>query len=358
MFKFLKEKLKGWFRKSEEKAEEVVEKEIKQEVKIEETKKEIEKKSIEAEFEKQEKKPEEPETKPEEKKSLISRIKSKFKFKMSEDYFDEIFSDLEFMLLENNVALEVVEKLKKDLKKELLGLEIKKEQVEEKIKEALKISIESLFVEELDLIKKIKSKKDKPFVILFFGINGSGKTTTIAKIAYLLQKNNLSVVFAAADTFRAASIEQLEKHGNNLKIKTIKSQYNADPASVAFDAIKYAKAHYIDTVLIDTAGRMYTKLDLMKEMDKISRISKADLKIFVGESITGNDATVQAKTFNDTIGIDSIILAKADVDEKSGTVLSVSYVTGKPILYLGTGQKYPDLEIFNKDKIIKQLGLD
>jgi fused signal recognition particle receptor len=162
---------------------------------------------------------------------------------------------------------------------------------------------------------------------------------------------------AASDTFRAASIEQLEEHGKNLGIKVIKSQYKADPASVAFDAISHAKSHKIKVVLIDTAGRMYTKSDLMREMEKISRVSKPDLKIFIAESITGNSATEQAKQFNETIGIDGIILSKADIDEKSGTILSVSYITEKPILFLGTGQEYSDLQKFDKEKIISQLGL-
>ena len=339
MFNFLKEKLQKWFKRAENKVEE---KDKEEKTEIVEKTKELSEKKIPEETEK--------------KKSFFSKIKEKFKFKVTEGYFEEIFSDLELILLENNVSLEVIEKIKQDLKKELTGLEIKKELVAEKIKEALKISLESLFIEKLDLVEKIKAKKGT-FVIVFFGINGSGKTTTIAKIANLLKKNNISVVLAAADTFRAASIEQLEIHGKNLGIKTIKSQYGADPASVAFDAIEHAKAHNINAVLIDTAGRMHTKQNLMKEMEKICRVSKPDLKIFVAESITGNDAIEQAKTFNQAVGIDAIILSKADVDEKGGTAISVSYATGKPILYLGTGQNYEDLEKFDKDRLIKSLGL-
>jgi len=340
MLSKLKEKFKSFFKKSEKKAEE-----LREAKPTERTIRKLEGKTI----------GEKGET--EKKKDILKKIKSKFKFKITEEYFDEIFSDLELVMLENNIALKVVEKIKSDLKAELIGLEIKKEEVEKEIKQALRISIESLFPETFDLIERIKSKKEKPYIILFFGVNGSGKTTTIAKLAYLLKKNNLSCVFAASDTFRAASIEQLEKHGNKLNVKVIKSQYKADPASVAYDAISYAKKNKIEAVLIDTAGRMYTKADLLKEMEKISRVSKPDLKIFVAESITGNDATQQAKTFNESIGIDAIILTKADVDEKGGTMISVSYITGKPILYLGTGQNYEDLEKFNKEKLIKSLGL-
>jgi fused signal recognition particle receptor len=335
MFGKLKEKLKGWFKKSEEQAEQAESEQVAEEV------------------EKTVKPKAEPKTK-EEKKSLIGRIKSRFKFKVTEKYFDEIFSELEMIMLENNIALEVVEKVKTDLKKELLDVEIRKEQVEKELKQALKISLESLFTEELDLIKKIK-QSEGTFVIVFFGINGSGKTTTVAKLANLLQKNNISCVLAAADTFRAASIEQLQKHADKLKMKMIKHDYGADPAAVAFDAIKHAKSNNIKAVLIDTAGRMHTKADLMREMEKIVRVAKPDLKIFIGESITGNDATEQAKKFNESVGIDAIILSKADVDEKGGTAISVSHVTGSPIIYLGTGQEYKDLEPFDKNKIINAL---
>lgn len=277
--------------------------------------------------------------------------------KITEENFNEIFQELEIILLENNVALEVVEKIRDDLSKSLIGTEIKRTEIEQKIMEALKNSILDVLIEPDNLIEKIKSKQDSPFVILFFGINGSGKTTSIAKLASKLKKENLSVIMAAADTFRAASIEQLQTHGNKLGIEVIAKDYGSDPAAVAFDAIQYAKKNHIQVVLIDTAGRMYTKQNLMKEMEKIVRISKPDLKFFVGESITGNDAVEQAKTFNETAGIDGIILSKADVDEKAGTILSVSYITKRPIYYLGVGQGYDDLQDFKKADVLKHLGL-
>jgi fused signal recognition particle receptor len=194
-------------------------------------------------------------------------------------------------------------------------------------------------------------------VILLAGINGSGKTTTIAKIANYLIEHGLSVCLAAADTFRAASIEQLQEHANKLKLQLIKKEYGSDPAAVGFDAINYAKKHKIDIVLIDTAGRMQNRDSLMKEMEKIVRVNKPDMKIFIGESITGNDAIEQAKAFNETIDLTGIILSKADVDEKGGTAISVSFVTKKPIYFLGVGQEYNDLEEFSKDKLIEKLGL-
>lgn len=293
------------------------------------------------------------------KEGFFSRLFRKFKSaKISEDSFEEIFSGLEIILLENNVALEVVEKIRENLATTLIGAEVKKTDIEQKITEALKQSILSILIEPPNLIEKIKSKKEKPFVILFFGINGSGKTTSIAKLAHKLKKSGISVIMAAADTFRAASIEQLETHGKNLNTEVISKEYGADPAAVAFDAIQYAKKNHIQAVLIDTAGRMYTKQNLMKEMEKIVRVSQPDLKIFVGESITGNDATEQAKTFNETAGIDGIILSKADVDEKAGTILSVSHVTNKPIYFLGVGQGYDDLADFKKSDVLKHLGLE
>ena len=414
MFKFLKEKLKGWFKTSEEKLEPVEEKkqvkpvkktakvvekikekpikeekrkrtsnELEEERKVgedliedikkekgtdeikpiprqeeieEELKRVSEDQVLEAEVEKLE--GEEPEIEKEvsekPKKSFFERIGLVKKYKISEETFNDLFDGLETILLENNVALEVVDYLKESLRKDLLDKEVRKEEVDEKIREALRNALNSLFAPEVDLIKAIK-EKEGVFVIVFFGINGSGKTTSIAKIAHLLKQNGISSVFAASDTFRAASIEQLSKHGEKLGIKVVHQHYGADPAAVAYDAIEWAKAHKIKAVLIDTAGRMYTEKSLMKEMEKITRVTKPDMKIFVAESIAGNDAVEQAKAFNETAGIDGIILSKADVDEKGGTSLSVSYVTKKPILFLGMGQEYKDLEAFKKEKLIDSL---
>ena len=295
-----------------------------------------------------------------EEKSFFRRLKSRFSYKISEDDFNNIFENLEMLLLENNVALEVVEDMKKKLSRKLIGNEIKKEDLESEIKRELKSTLDEILIEPDDPLDAVKSKKQsehKPFVILFFGINGTGKTTSIAKIASLLQKNNLSVVLAAADTFRAASIEQIQVHADKLKIPLIKHDYGADPSAVGFDAIKYAEKHKIDVVLIDTAGRMHTKTNLLTEMDKICRVTKPDLKIFVAESIAGNDAVEQAKTFHEMIDIDGSILSKADIDEKGGTIISVSHATHKPIFYLGVGQGMDDLKLFNKQEFIEDLGL-
>jgi len=291
----------------------------------------------------------------ERKPSIFKRLKEKFSYKVSEDDFERLFEDLELLLLENNVALEASDAIKASLKEELVGKEIKKIDLESEIQAALKKSIQNLLLDPDDIPSLVKEKQ--PFVMVFFGINGTGKTTTIAKVADMLKKNKISCVLAAADTFRAASIEQLQEHATNLKLKLIKHDYGADPAAVGFDAVKHAKAHGIQVVLIDTAGRMHTQDNLLSEMEKICRVTDPDLKIFVAESIAGNDAIQQAKSFNETIGIDGSILTKADVDEKGGTAISISHVTKKPILFLGTGQEYKDLEVFNPEKFIKDLGL-
>ena len=324
--------------------------------KTEEKKKEIEhdtKQSQEIE------KPDEKIQPSEENAGFFKSIKEKIiTTRINESQFDKLFENMEMALMENNVALEVIEKIKNDLKKELVERPIKRTRVGEAIQQTLRISIEDLFkISSLDMIEEIKNKKEKPYVIAFFGINGSGKTTSIAKIANMLKGKKISCVLAASDTFRAASIEQLSHHAGKIGVNLIKHNYGSDPAAVAFDAIKHAKAKNIDAVLIDTAGRMHSNSNLIDEMKKIIRVSKPDLKIFVGESITGNDCVEQAKTFNEAVGIDGIILAKADIDEKGGAAISVSYVTKKPILYLGIGQNYSDIEVFNKEKIMKNIGL-
>ncbi len=284
------------------------------------------------------------------KSGFFSRL---FKSELSEEKFEELFQELEMNLLQNNVAYEVVEKIKNELSIRVVGKN------NPRIEKELKEIIEEILIEPLDFISEIKKslKDKKPFVITLVGINGAGKTTAIAKLTHLLQKNKITVCLAAADTYRAASIEQLEVHANRLNVPMIKKEYGSDPASVGFEAIQYAKKHNIDVIIIDTAGRLQNKESLMRELEKIIRVTQPDMKIFTGESTTGNDATEQAKTFNELIDITGIILSKADIDEKGGTMISVGYITKKPILFLGTGQEYKDLEIFNKDKIIKTLGL-
>jgi len=309
---------------------------------------------------KAEKLEQETQEKPQEKKSFFQKFAPN-KIKISEKDFSEYREDLEMLLLENNVAFEVADEIIKKLREKIVGKEVLKKELESEIRDSLREIISEILIEPFDLVKKILSKQDRssdPFVILFFGINGSGKTTSIAKISEFLKKKKLSSVLAAADTFRAASIEQLKEHGSKLGVKVIAHDYGSDPASVGFDAIQYAKKNRIDVVLIDTAGRMHTESNLIREMEKISKVCKPDLKIFIGESITGNDATEQARTFNQNIGVDGIVLSKSDIDEKGGTALSVGFITGKPIIFLGTGQNYKDIEYFDKKKFLDKLGLE
>ncbi len=301
---------------------------------------------------------EEPEAEPiVEKKGFFARMKEAITTKkISETQFEDLFWDIEVVLLENNVAVEVVNKIKDDLKLALVNQPIPRGQVETKILSTLKTTIKELFdVPTINILNE--AKKKKPYVICFVGINGSGKTTTIAKFTHMLQTNGLSVVMAAADTFRAAAIDQLQLHADKLNVRLIKHDYGSDPAAVAFDAIKHAEAAKKDIVLIDTAGRLHSNANLVDEMKKIVRVSKPDCILFIGESITGNDCVEQAKQFNEAVGINGIILSKADIDEKGGAAISVSYVTKKPILYLGTGQEYDDLKPFDANALIESLGL-
>lgn len=279
--------------------------------------------------------------------------------KITSEHFDKIFSALETELLQNNVSTEIAEKLKEKLKADLVETSIKRGQVSEIIRDDLKDVIFSVLsapqkINFLETIEKIKNE-GRPAVLLFVGANGHGKTTTIAKIAHFLKQNNISCVFAASDTFRAASIEQLEVHGNKLGIRIIKQQYGADPAAVAFDAIKHATANKIACVIIDSAGRQHTNANLMDELKKLKRVAKPDLTIFVGESIAGHDVIDQISDYNKTVGIDAIILTKVDVDEKGGAIISAVHSVNKPILFLGVGQEYKDLEVFDAEKFVGKI---
>jgi len=289
----------------------------------------------------------------EEEKGFFGKLLAK---KINDDKFEALFFELEIILLENNVSVEVIDKIKADMKEEIVGKPLKRSKILDIIQDTLAKSIkEVLTIDHIPFDKLIESKT--PYVVCLLGINGSGKTTSIAKLASRLKDQGKTVVLAAADTFRAAAIDQLQEHADNLGLKLIKHDYGSDPAAVAFDAIEHARAKNVDVVLIDTAGRIHSNTNLMNEMKKIIKVSNPDLKIFVGESITGNDCVVQANAFNEAVGIGGIILSKVDIDEKGGAAISVSYVTKAPIFYIGTGQEYKDLEVFNPAKVLESLGL-
>jgi len=285
-------------------------------------------------------------------KSVTKKILEK---KLSEKDLEEILGDLEISLLEADVAFEVSEKIKENLKKELVGKSVKRGRVKQIVLKTFKDTLlEILNLPKLDLVKFIK-ESEKPVLILFLGFNGSGKTTSLAKVGYFLQKKGFSCVFAAGDSFRAASIEQLEEHGKRLGIKVIKHKYGADSAAVIFDAKKHAEAKNIDVVLADTAGRTHVDRNLMEELKKVCRINKPDLKILIIDSLVGNDAVPQAKMFDEAVGVDAVMFTKIDVNEKGGCILSVAYTIKKPILFLGTGQDYKSLKVFNAEEFIKKI---
>ena len=271
---------------------------------------------------------------------------------ISEDILDNILFDLELELLQNNVAQKVVDKIKEDLKEELLGKSVKRTKVEQNIKEAFRNSIKEI-LEKPSIDLKELGKDGEPSLILFMGFNGSGKTTSLAKIAHRL-KDDKKVVLAAGDTYRSAAIDQLEEHGQNLGLKVVKHNYGADGAAVIYDAKEHAKKEGYDIVLGDTAGRSHSDKNLMEELAKVCRVNSPDLKLLVVDALAGNDIVEQAEKYEE-IGFDGIIVTKVDVDKKGGATLSLSYLTGKPILFLGTGQEYGDLEVFDPLKMAEKL---
>jgi len=287
---------------------------------------------------------------------VFEKLKSAFKKiskkTISEKNLESIFHEFKIELVRNDVAYKTAEDICTVLKdEELLGKEVGrltriKSLTTDMMKQAIiKILSNSEPINLLEFVKK-KNEGGNPAILVMLGVNGTGKTTTLAKLTHYFQKNKLSVVLAAGDTFRAGSIEQLQKHAEKLKVKLIKHEYGSDAASVAFDAVSHAEAKKINVVMIDTAGRMETNKNLMEEMKKIIRVAEPDLKIFIANLLVGNDAHMQAETFNNEIGIDASILNMADADIKGGATLSVANITGKPILFLGNGQSYDDLMQF------------
>ena len=278
---------------------------------------------------------------------------------LKEKDIDEVLFELEIALLESDVATEVIDSIKDDLKKQLIGSTVNKDKIAETVKQELRKSISNMFNDAgtVDILSNIQKKKEKgePYIISFMGINGTGKTTTIAKFANLLRENKYSVVIAAADTYRAGAIEQISEHGKRLNVKVIAQNYGSDPAAVARDAVLYAKSHKIDCILIDTAGRMQTSKNLMDQISKINKVVNPDLKLFVGDSLAGNDTVSQAREFYNYTKFDGAILTKSDADARGGAAISIVKVTSSPILYLGVGQEYKDLKSFDKDVFLETL---
>lgn len=278
---------------------------------------------------------------------------------ISEKHLEDILWELEMGLLEGDVAMEVASAVVDSVKDDLVGRKIKRSNdITEYTYNALRNAVaEIIDIPGKSMTEMIEAKKaqGEPLVVMFVGINGTGKTTTIGKLANYYLKKGYTPVIAAADTFRAGAIEQVNYHADNVGVKLIKHQKGSDPAAVAFDAVEHAKAQGKELVLIDTAGRMQTNTNLMDEMKKIKRVAKPDLVVFVGDALTGNDATQQASKFNEAIDIDGVILTKADADSKGGASLSIGYVIKKPILFLGMGQGYDDIREYDADWMLNQL---
>ncbi len=273
-----------------------------------------------------------------------------------EKHLENVLWEMELALMESDVAVEALEEMKAIIKKRLVGLRVEnRAAITPTIEKALKASLVELLSKTTFDPQTLLEKRDRPLVIAFVGVNGTGKTTTIAKIVDWLQQNGKSVVMAASDTFRAGAIEQLEVHAERLGCKFIKHQAGGDPAAVAFDAVEHAKAKHRDIVMIDTAGRMQTNSNLMDEMKKIKRVAKPDLIMFVGDSLAGNDAIDQAKKFHEAVGIDAVVLTKLDVDAKGGAALSISSAIGQPIAFVGIGQEYGDIMPFDATWIVERI---
>ncbi|MHA1771297.1 MAG: signal recognition particle-docking protein FtsY [Candidatus Thorarchaeota archaeon] len=268
--------------------------------------------------------------------------------------------ELQMVLIQNDVAVEVAERICNLTKKRILGTRAGRlENLVKLFKNAIYEAILEVLTPErpLDILEFVQQKRTQgePAILMFVGVNGTGKTTTLAKMTYLLKNNGFSVVIAAADTYRAGSIEQIETHAQRLGVRVIKQDYGADAAAVAYDAVAHARAKRINVVLIDTAGRMQSNKNLLAEMAKIARVTEPDLKIFVGDALAGNDVLSQVKEFHKAIQIDGAILTKVDADPSGGAALSIAFVTGSPIVYVGIGQDYPDLRPFDSEWFAQRL---
>ena len=326
---------------------------------VEEEKEEESKKSKRSFF-RRKKKEESDESEDEDKKEksggFLSFIKEK---SISEDDVEDILFELELGLLEADVAMDVSSVVVESVKNDLVGQKIKRSSdIEEYTYKALKNAVSKIIdIEGKSMTELLEEKvaQGEPLVVMLVGINGTGKTTTIGKLSTYYIKKGYTPVIAASDTFRAGAIEQVQYHADNLGVKLIKHEKGSDPAAVAFDAVQHARAKGKELVLIDTAGRMQTNTNLMDEMKKIRRVSKPDLVVFVGDALTGNDATEQARKFNEAIDIDGVILTKADADSKGGAALSIGYIIKKPILFLGMGQSYDDIKEYDADWMLEQI---
>jgi fused signal recognition particle receptor len=274
---------------------------------------------------------------------------------ISENELADALSELEITLLESDVALPVTDAIIAHVKKELVGKHRRFGQsVDSLVVHTLRSALLEVLGKGFDLPSYIRDH-GRPVRILFTGVNGTGKTTTVAKIGDYLKKRGFSVLIGAGDTYRAGAIEQIEVHAARIGIKIIQHQQGADPSAVLFDAVQYAVSHKIDVVLADTAGRFHTKANLMSQLEKIRRVMKPDLVVYVDEAIAGNDAVVRAAEFDRTVGADAVVLTKADMDSRGGAAISIAHTIGKPLMFLGTGQGYDDIVPFSPEAVVEEL---
>ncbi|MEX2680862.1 MAG: signal recognition particle-docking protein FtsY [Candidatus Sigynarchaeota archaeon] len=289
--------------------------------------------------------------------AFVKNLKTK---ELTEKNIKVALEELKISLVKNDVAYNVAQKISDDVKAKILGMRIDRaNRIEAFLKDAITTTILEILntSKPFNLLDKVKEKaaQDAPLVLVFLGVNGTGKTTTIAKVANYFKKNNVTCVIGAADTFRAGAIEQLEKHASNVGIRVIKHEYRSDPSSVVFDTISHAQARHIRTVLIDTAGRQVIDKNLMKELSKIVSVADPDYVIYVGDAMAGNDVVSQVENFSQVVRVDASILTKVDADIGGGAALSVAYLTKRPILFVGTGQGYDDLQPFDADWFLKKI---
>ena len=290
--------------------------------------------------------------------SFSSKVKTLVKDRevvISEKKIEGTLQDLEIILLENDVALPAVDAISSRMKENLTGSTKKITQsVDAMVVQALKDALLDVLGDGFSLTGYIETH-ERPVKILFTGVNGAGKTTTVAKVAHYLKKNGYSVVIGSGDTFRAGANEQMQTHADRIGIKVIKHQEGADPSAVLFDTVEYARAHGIDVVLADTAGRFHNRANLMNQLEKIRRVMKPDIVTYIDEAVAGNDAVIRAEEFNNAVGTDAVILTKADMDTRGGAAISIAHTIGKPIMFLGIGQGYDDIIPFEPETIVEEI---
>jgi fused signal recognition particle receptor len=274
---------------------------------------------------------------------------------VSEKDISEALSELEMTLLTSDVALPVTDAIIAHVRSNLIGKHRKIGQsVDALVVGALKSALLEVLGTGFSLVEFIRTH-NRPVKILFTGVNGTGKTTTVAKIGAYLKKQGFSVVIGAGDTYRAGATEQISVHAERIGIKIIQHQEGADPSAVLFDSVQYAVSHKVDVVLADTAGRFHTKSNLMNQLEKIRRVMKPDLVVYVDEAVAGNDAVIRAAEFDRTVGADAIVLTKADMDSRGGAAISIAHTIGKPLMFLGTGQRYEDIIPFEPAQVVEEL---